>query len=284
MTANVLLRPYIVHMTDYVEINRRNWDERAAIHTRDMTGDYRLDRFRAGEDVLHAIEAAELGDISGKRVLHLQCHIGLDTLCLVRRGAAVTGLDFSSAALTVARHLSGETGLRAGFVEGTVDQAREIAPGPFDLVYTTWGTICWLPDVKEWAKIIASVLAPGGELYFADAHPGFNVLEEVAGRLVPSYDFQTPPDRPLQFANETTYTGDPTIMSHPSTREWIHSLSAVLGGLIDAGLAITMFREHEVLPWRGLPSLVPASERMWRLPDGTPRIALSYSLRAKKVA
>jgi SAM-dependent methyltransferase len=165
-----------------------------------------------------------------------------------------------------------------------VDQAPDLVPGPFDLVYTTWGTICWLRDVKAWAKVIASVLAPGGELYFADAHPGFNALEEVAGRLVPAYDFQTPADRPLQFANETTYTGDPTIMSHQSTREWIHSLSAVLGGLIDAGLAITMFREHEVLPWRGLSSLVPAPDRMWRLPDGVPRIPLSYSLRAKKGA
>ena len=271
-------------MTDYVDINRRNWDERAAIHARDNTEDYMLDRFRAGEDALHAIEAAELGDIAGKRVLHLQCHIGRDTLCLVRRGATVTGLDFSGAALDVARHLAEETGLKAEFVEGTVDQAPHLAPGPFDLVFTTWGTICWLPDVSEWAKIIASVLRPGGELYFADAHPGFNVLEEVAGRLVPTYDFQTPADQPLHFANETTYTGDPTILSHRSTREWIHSLSAVLGGLIDAGLAITMFREHEVLPWRGLPSLVPAPQRMWRLPDGAPRIPLSYSLRAKKGA
>jgi SAM-dependent methyltransferase len=271
-------------MTDHFEINRRNWDERAAIHARDTTGDYMLDRFRAGEDALHAIEAAELGDISGKRVLHLQCHIGPDTLCLVRRGATVTGLDFSSAALTIARRLSEETGLKADFVEGTVDQAPALVPGPFDLVYTTWGTICWLPDVKAWAKVIASVLAPGGELYFADAHPGFHVLEEIAGRLVPAYDFQTPADRPLQLAYETTYTGDPTIMSHQSTREWIHSLSAVLGGLIDAGLAITMFREHEVLPWRGLGNLVPAPERMWRLPDGAPRIPLSYSLRAKKGA
>jgi hypothetical protein len=96
-------------MPDYVEINLRNWDERAAIHARDTTSDYMLDRFRAGEDALHAIEAAELGDISGKRVLHLQCHIGRDTLCLVRRGATVTGLDFSSAALNVARRLSDET-------------------------------------------------------------------------------------------------------------------------------------------------------------------------------
>jgi SAM-dependent methyltransferase len=273
-----------VHMTDYVDINRRNWDERAAIHARDSTGDYMLERFRAGEDALHAIEAAELGDIKGKRVLHLQCHIGRDTLCLVRRGATATGLDFSPAALRVARRLSEETGLTADFVEGTVDQAPELTPGPFDLVFTTWGTICWLPDVKTWAKVIAAVLAPGGELYFADAHPGFAVLEEDAGRLVPSFDFQTPAERPLQFTNETTYTGDPTIMSHQSTREWIHSLSAVLGGLIDAGLTMTMFREHEVLPWQGLKCLVPAPDRMWRLPDGVPRIPLSYSVRARKSA
>ncbi|MET3839951.1 class I SAM-dependent methyltransferase [Bradyrhizobium sp. OAE829] len=269
-------------MTDPFDINRRNWDERTAIHTRDTNGDYMLNRFRAGEDALSAIEVAELGDIRGKRVLHLQCHIGRDTLCLVRRGATVTGLDFSPAALEVARRLSDETGLKADFVEGTVDQAPALTPGPFDLVFTTWGTICWLPDMKKWAETIAAVLAPGGELYFADAHPTFTVMEEFDGRLVPTYDFQTPVDRPLQFANETTYTGDPTIMSHRSTREWIHSLSAVLGGLIDAGLTITMFREHEVLPWRGLPSLVPASERLWRLADGVPRMPLSYSVRAKK--
>ena len=186
-------------MTDHVEVNRRNWDERAAIHARDTTGDYMLDRFRAGEDALHAIEAAELGDIRGKRVLHLQCHIGRDTLCLVRRGAIATGLDFSSAALDVARRLSHETGLKADFVEGTVDQAPDLTPGPFDLVFTTWGTVCWLPDVKKWAEVIASVLVPGGELYFADAHPGFNVLEEYAGKFVPTHDFQTPPDQPLHF-------------------------------------------------------------------------------------
>ena len=271
-------------MTDHIDMNRRNWDERAAIHARDTTGDYMVDRFRAGEDALHAIEASELGDISGKRVLHLQCHIGLDTLCLVRRGAIATGLDFSGAALSVARRLSDETSLKADFVEGTVYQAPDLTPGPFDLVFTTWGTICWLPDVKRWAKVIASVLAPGGELYAADAHPGFSVLEEYAGKFAPTYDYQTPSDQPLHFANETTYTGDPTVMSHQSTREWIHSLSAVLGGLIDAGLTITMFREHEVLPWRGLTSLVPASDRMWRLPDGVPRIPLSYSVRAKKGA
>jgi SAM-dependent methyltransferase len=200
----------------------------------------------------------------------------------VRRGAVATGLDFSGVALDVARRLSKETGLKADFVQGTVDEAPLLTPGPFDLVFTTWGTICWLPDITVWARVIASVLEPGGELYFADAHPSFLVLEEHAGRLVPMYDFQTPADRPLEFSDATTYTGDPTIMTHQSTREWIHPLSAILGALIDAGLTIVMFREHEVLPWRGVSSLVPASDRLWRLRDGHPRIPLSISVRAKK--
>jgi len=269
-------------MTDPIDVNRRSWDERVAIHMRDTTGVYALDGFRAGENPLNGIEAAELGDISGKRVLHLQCHIGLDTLRLARLGAAVTGLDFSSAAVKAARGLAEETGLQAHFVQGSVDEAPRLTPGPFDLVFTTWGALCWLPDMRNWASVVASVLAAGGELYCADAHPGFSLLEEVAGRLVPTYDFQTPADRPLEFNSATTYTGDPTVLTHQSTREWIHPLSAILGALIDAGLTITMFHEHENLPWQAVPMLVPTPERRWRLPDGHPRVPLSFSVRARK--
>jgi 2-polyprenyl-3-methyl-5-hydroxy-6-metoxy-1,4-benzoquinol methylase len=269
-------------MTDPINMNRRSWDERAAIHARDTTGFYALDRFRAGENPLNGIEAAELGDVRGKRVLHLQCHIGLDTLRLARLGAVVTGLDFSSAAVEAARGLARGTGLQADFVEGTVDEAPRLTPGPFDLVFTTWGVLCWLPDIRNWARVVASVLAAGGELYCADAHPGFSMLEEVAGRLVPTYDFQTPADRPLEFKDATTYTGDPTILTHQSMREWIHPLSAILGALIDAGLTITMFREHENLPWQAVPMLVPTPEQRWRLPDGHPRVPLSFSVRARK--
>jgi len=269
-------------MDDPIEVNRRNWDERAVIHARDTTGGYMLKRFLAGEDALHEIEAAELGNIAGKSVLHLQCHIGRDTLCLVRRGARATGIDFSGAALAVARQLSEASGLVADFIEATVDDVPRAAPGPFDMVFTTWGTICWLPDMRRWARVIAAVLAPRGELYFADAHPALYVLEEAAGKLVVTYDHRTPVERPLTFVEPTTYTGDPTIMTNRQTREWRHPLSAIIGGLIDAGMTITMFREHEILPWRALPSMVPASEGMWRLADGYPTVPLSFSLRARK--
>jgi SAM-dependent methyltransferase len=286
---------------DPIEINRRNWDERAAIHAREALGEM-VACFRRGEDSLLAIERTELGDISGKRVLHLQCHVGRDTLCLAQRGAFVTGLDFAPTAIEVARRLSIETGLKATFIQGTVDQTPQLAPGPYDLVFTTWGTLCWLPDTRDWARVVASVLAPGGELYCADAHPSFVMLEEQAGKLVPTFDFQTSSHRPLEFVDTepTTYMGDPTPMTHQATRVWIHSLSAIFGSLIDAGLTITMFHEHEVLPWRryaaqvtvrqgetialsgDVESLVPVTDRMWRLRDGHPRMPLSFSIRARK--
>jgi SAM-dependent methyltransferase len=269
-------------MDNPIDVNRRMWDERAGIHAQDKTGCYGLDRIRAGEYALHPIEEAEIGDVSGKRVLHLQCHIGSDTVCLAGRGAKVTGLDFSEVAIDRARRLADEAGLHAAFVRGTVDEAPRLTPGPFDLVFTTWGTICWLPDLSAWARVIASVLKPGGELYFADAHPGFLLMEEGAGRMVPTYDFDTPPERPLEFIEQTTYTGDPTVLAHQSTWVWIHPVSAVIGALIDAGLTIVMFHEHEELPWQGLPMLVRASHSRWRLPDGHPRFPLSYSLRVKK--
>jgi hypothetical protein len=110
------------------------------------------------------------------------------------------------------------------------------------------------------------------------------MLEEVDNRLVPFFDFQTPAGRPLEFVNATTYTGDPTVMTHQSTREWIHSLSGVFTAVIDAGMTITKFHEHEVLPWRGVPSLVPAPGGLWRLHEGHVRIPLSYSIRARKRA
>src|SRR5262249_54213792 len=125
----------------------------------------------------------------------LQCHIGRDTLCLVRRGAVVTGLDFSGPALDFARRLAAETGLKASFVQGTVDEAPHLTPGPYDLVFATWGTLCWLPDMTEWARVVASVLAPGGELYCADSHPSFMTLEEQPGKRLGRFGLTLHPDK-----------------------------------------------------------------------------------------
>ena len=267
----------------YFAANRRNWDERAVIHRRDATGSYRIAAFLAGDNRLHPIEDAELGDIRGKRLLHLQCHFGLDTLCLARRGATVTGLDFSPAAMEAARALARDIGRDdARFVCANVYDAPDVIEPGFDIVFTSWGTICWLPDIRHWARVIAAMLAPGGYFYFADSHPNFMMFEEIDGRLVPTFAPGTPVDRPLVFEEGTTYTGDPTRIESRQTYEWLHSVSGIVGALIDAGLAIEFLHEHPVIPWRAFPLCVPAGERMYRLPDDMPAIPLSLSLCARK--
>jgi SAM-dependent methyltransferase len=266
----------------FLAANRRNWDERVPIHRRDCSGFYGVERFLAGEKHLLAIEWGELEDIAGKRLIHLQCHFGLDTLVLARHGAVVTGLDFSPAAIDEARLLTEQTGLHAEFFCANVYDAREALTGDFDIAYVTWGTICWLPDLMGWARTIASLLAPGGYLYFADAHPNMLILEERDGRLVHEFPLDTPADRPLVFDQAHTYNEDPTSLAATRTFEWIHSLSRILGALLDAGLTLDFLHEHPGLPWPPFPMCVRGKDGLWHLPDRIPAFPLAVSLRARK--
>jgi SAM-dependent methyltransferase len=264
------------------EANRANWDERVAIHRHDRTGGYRVADFLAGDDRLHPIEDAELGPVDGASLLHLQCHFGMDTLRLARRGARVTGVDFSPAAIATARDLARRIGREdARFVESDVYAAAQTVGERFDIVFTTWGTICWLPDLDAWARVIAASLVPGGRFYFADGHPFMLMLEEIDGRLVPTYPQDTPADRPLVFDTAQTYTGDGTPLARTRTYEWVHSISRILAALGRAGLAVEWLREHTEVPWRAFPMCVPAGPGMYRLPDTQPALPLALSLSAR---
>ncbi len=269
-------------MSTYLDANRANWDERADVHIEDTTGSYSIEPFLAGEDVLSPVEAAEIGDVAGLDLVHLQCHIGLDTLCLARRGARVTGLDFSENALRHAGALAARAGLEARFVLGDVYQAAERVGGTFDVVYTTWGTICWLPDIRRWGTTVAALLRPGGRLYFADTHPMIQPLEEVKGQLVPTFGYRTPTGVPLAFTANQTYTGDTRQFLNTENFEWVHPISDILMALIGAGLTVTRVAEHELLPWQMFPMMVKGADRMWRLPPGHPRLPLSISIDARK--
>lgn len=271
-------------MQDYFEQNRRNWNDRAAIHFKDEAGGYRVAAFLRGEDNLHDIEDREVGGVAGKRIAHLQCHFGIDTLCLARRGASCVGLDFSPVAVAAARDLQKQTGLDATFVEGNVYDARKLIEGDFDMVYVTWGAIGWLPEIVRWAKVVASLLKPGGTLYLLEGHPSLMTLDEKDPGLRPAYDWRTPIDRPLTMSEETTYTGDTVKIAHPVTHEWLHPLSDVINAVIGAGLTLDYLREHEELPWQFAPLMVPkeGKRRLWVLPEGLPRLPLSYSIRAAK--
>lgn len=266
----------------WVADNRATWNERAEIHKRDATGFYAVERFRRGEDIMLPIESAEIGDVAGKHLLHLQCHIGLEALCLARRGAIVSGLDFSPKAIAAARGLASEAGIDALFVEADVYDAARLLKGGFDVVYVSWGSLNWLPEVWRWAKLVAGLLAPGGSLYVIEQHPFISMMKQRDGRIEPGYSWRTPPDQPGMVEIATTYTGDGIKLDHARMHEWEHPLSDIVTALLAAGLRLDYLHEHEMIPWRRLPMMVPVDDRMFRLPDGQVRMPLGFSLKAWK--
>ena len=271
-------------MHDWFAANRRTWDERVGIHLADRTGFYAVDAVRAGIDHLGPIERAEIGELRGLSLLHLQCHFGLDSLALARRGAKVTALDFSPAAIAAAHDLARECELDVRFVEGNVYDTPDLVAGSFDRVFVTWGALCWLPDVARWARVVGRMLRPGGQLYLAEGHPSIMPLEEREGRLEICHAWRIASDKPLVIDETVTYTGDPQPMQSTRTYEWIHPLSSVIGGLLDAGLRLDWLHEHEIIPWRAFPMMVEAPQRMFRMPPGHPPLPLAYSLQATKVS
>ena len=271
-------------MTDSLKLNLANWNDRAAIHYRDEAGGYRVKEFLAGADNLHGIEDSEVGNVEGKRLAHLQCHFGIDTLCLARRGASCVGLDFSSVAIAAARDLQRQTDLYASFVEGNIYDARALLEGSFDMVYVTWGAIGWLPDIARWAHVVASLLKPGGTLYLLEGHPSLLTHDEMTPDLRVRYDWRTPADRPLVMDEATTYTGDTARIAHTTTHQWIHPLSDIINAVIGSGLRLEFLNEHEELAWAFAPIMVPieSKRRMWVLPEGFPKLPLAFSLKATK--
>ena len=272
-------------MQNSFEINRRNWNDRAAIHVKDEAGGYGVQAFLDGADNLHDIEDREIGDVKGLRIAHLQCHFGIDTLSLARRGASCVGLDFSPVAIAAARELQAKTGLDASFVEGNVYDARSLIAGNFDLVYVTWGAIGWLPDIAAWATTISSLLKPGGKLYLLEGHPSLLVLDEKTPGMQPGYDWRTPIGKPVIMDEDTTYTGDTAKIGHTTTVEWIHPLSDIINGVIGAGLKLDWLHEHEELAWQFMPSMpaIEGKRRMWVLPPEFPHMPLAFSISATKV-
>jgi SAM-dependent methyltransferase len=272
---------------EWLEANRVQWDERVPLHATSPM--YDRTALLAGSGRLAPIEEAELADVApagldGLRVLHLQCHFGMDSLVLAQRGATVVGVDFSHAAIVEARALAAELSLtdRARFIEANVYDLRHILPEPesFDLVYVTWGTIVWLPDLPEWAKLIAWYLKPGGRLYFADNHPAasvFRVGEDGAPRFDEPYDTD---GEPALVDEAADYAVD-TPLQNSRTWQWSHPVAKIVQSLLDAGLTLEFLHEHYAVPWQMLDVLVPVGDGLWGWPDQhwLP-LALSLSARA----
>jgi SAM-dependent methyltransferase len=262
--------------------NRPAWDERAGLHLRDASGFYAVERFRAGEDILLDIVSNEIGDVRDKRIAHLQCHIGLEALCLARRGAIVSGLDFSDRSIAAARKLAAQSGLPATFVCGDVYEASRLFKQPFDIVFVSWGSLNWLPDIAQWAEVVGALLRPGGYLYLVEQHPFLAAMKEIDGRIEAFFDWRTPRERPIVTEMAVSYNNDPSRLRHSRLHEWNHPLSDILGGLSKAGLRLAFFHEHEVIPWKRFPSMVALADRLYGLPAAAARMPLSFSLKATK--
>lgn len=257
--------------------NRANWDERVPIH---LASDfYDVPGFVAGDDALRDFELAEVGDVDGRTLLHLQCHIGLDTLSWARRGATVTGLDFSAPAVDVARGLAEQIGATtARFVAADVyDAVAALAGQTFDIVYTGLGALCWLPDIDRWARTAAALVAPGGFLYLAEFHPYADILADDGRTLAADY-FR---NDPTVWDQPSTYADSSATLGANVTVEWRHGVGEVVSALLAAGLRLEFLHEHDFSLFAHFPALEREGGR-YRFPAAQPRVPLMYSLRAAK--
>ena len=265
--------------------NLENWSERALLHAR--SADYGIDALVDDpariSDVVR-FDVPRLGDVAGLRVLHLQCHIGTDTISLARLGAQVTGVDFSAAAIAEGRKLASRCGVDVRFVEADAyDAARLVGANSFDLVYTGIGALCWLPRIRPWAATVAELLVPQGRLFLREGHPMLWALDEnVTEALLIRYPyFETP--RPVSIDDPDSYVRTERPMTASLSHSWNHGLGEIVSALLDEGMSLTMLAEHDSVPWDALPGQMVRDEvGEWRLREGPERLPLTYTLVATR--
>jgi SAM-dependent methyltransferase len=265
-------------MDKYLKQNKAHWDEIVPVHEKSKS--YDITGFKAGRNSLKPLELEEVGDVKGKSLLHLQCHFGIDTMSWARLGARVTGADFSGEAIKLARKLSQETGIKAEFIETDIYKLPEVLNKKYDIVFTSYGVLCWLPDLPRWANVIAHFLKPGGFFYIAEFHPFASVFNNAAGtkklEVTVPY-FHTP--KPIRWEPEADYA-DTSFLSTQAEYEWMHPMGDIINALINAGLSIEFQHEFPFCCYKAMPFMYEAADREWRL-KGDP-IPLTFSIKALK--
>nr|WP_321485876.1 class I SAM-dependent methyltransferase [uncultured Draconibacterium sp.] len=260
---------------DYININKRLWNEKTDIHYK--SDFYNVNAFINGKDSLNPIETELLGNIEGKKILHLQCHFGQDTISLARHGASATGVDFSEKAIEKARQLNEQLGTNARFIQSDVYKLPEILDEKFDIVYTSYGVISWLPDMKKWAKVIEHFLKPGGQLVFVEFHPIVLMFSYDFKRV----EFDYMESEAIVEELEGTYT-DSDVQIKGKSVCWNHGLSTVIDSLIKSGLTLTDFKEYNYSPYDCLENLVEVEEGKYKIEGLENKFPLVYSVKAVK--
>lgn len=259
----------------YFNANKELWNQRTIVH-RDSEF-YNLAGFKKGETVLTPIELAEVGDVNGKKLLHLQCHFGMDSLDWARRGAHVTGVDLSDIAIKEARSLNLELGLSAEFVCCNVLDTADYVKQEFDIVFTSYGTIGWLPDLKPWANMISRMLKPGGLFYIAEFHPVIWMFDDDFTHIQYAYENR----EVIVTENQGTYT-DRNADIRGKEYSWNHSISEVLNALIGAGLTIASFNEFMYSPYPCFQQVVEIETGKWHIKGMEGKLPMVYTIRAVK--
>lgn len=260
---------------NYLAINRSAWDNKTAYHT---TSDfYDNDSFMAGRNTLNQIELGLLGDVSGKSILHLQCHFGQDTMSLSRIGAVATGVDLSGAAIDKARELAAQLGLNTKFICCDVYGLPDVLDEKFDIVFTSYGTIGWLPDVDKWAGVVWHFLKPGGRFVFAEFHPVVWMMDTNFKTIAYNY-FK---DKAIIEQEAGTYANTEAAITN-ETVSWNHSLGEVLGALLEHGLSIEQFHEYDYSPYACFNNLEQFEPGKYRVKHLGNYILMVYAVRAVK--
>ena len=270
------------------EINLANWESRVPVHT--GPGGYNLAAFDNPDHISDVVryDLPRLGRLDGLDVVHLQCHIGTDTVSLARLGArSVVGLDFSPSALAAARGIAERVGNTVRFVDSDAyDAVERLGPEQFDLVYTGIGALCWLPDIVQWAKVVARLLRPNGRLFMREGHPMLWSLSDPRpdGLLVVEHPYFA--QEGTRFVEKTTYAGEGELAS-PQIISFNHGLGEIFTALRDAGMRVTDLEEHREVPWNPLGDAMVASPDCpgeFVLASKPDRLPLTYTLQAAKIA
>jgi SAM-dependent methyltransferase len=271
-------------MSDYIAVNQEHWNSRVPHHV----AGYRLDRFRSDPGHLSDVvrfDLPRLGDIADLDVVHLQCHIGTDTLSLFRLGArTVTGLDFSRPALEAAARLADGCGASIDYVESELyDAVRVLGANRFDLVYTGIGALCWLPDVRRWADVVAALLRPDGRLFIREGHPVLWSLSDPRpdGLLVIEYPyFET---EGIRFSEDQSYVPHEEPLASPDLVHFNHGIAEVITAVVAAGMTLTAIEEHDTVPWNALDdAMEDIGNGEYRLRNDVARLPATYTLQATK--
>ena len=264
-------------MPDFIATNRALWDGWTALHAKSRF--YDVDAFRAGASTLNALELEQVGDVTDRTLLHLQCHFGLDTLSWARRGARVTGVDFSQSAIDMARTLAAETGLDATFVCADVCSLPASLNEAFDIVFTSYGVLPWLPDLERWAAGIERCLRPGGVLHLVEFHPLADMLGKDGRTIVrPYFGTAAEPER----SRERGSYAEPEAAFEHDAYYWAHPLSEVVQAILASGLALRSLTEHPMSPYNCYPFTVESESGTWSMPSGRLALPLTYALSAGK--